>query len=244
MILTLAMFRGTLHTMIDKMPTHKQIAELRKSKNITMQQMADAVGISRPSYSNFESGQKKLSLEEAIKLSDFLGISLESFTKEHIPNNEKYKQMILEFLKCAGKGAKIPKTKLAKLLYLTDFAWFYEHLESMSGMTYKKMSYGPVPFEYFSVMEDFFEEGIIEEDQETFKGAKLIGLMSQTKDSDTDLLSKAEKKLIKKIEGKWRKLSTQQIVSFTHNQLPYVLAQKDGVVSYELITQEDKENVY
>ena len=45
---------------------------------------------------------------------------------------------------------KVPKTKLAKLLYLADFAWYYDHLKSMSGMQYRKITFGPVPDTFFS----------------------------------------------------------------------------------------------
>ena len=57
------------------------------------------------------------------------------------------------------KTEKIPKTKLAKLLYLADFAWYYEHLQSMSGMRYKKMQYGPVPNNYFALVDEAEHQG-------------------------------------------------------------------------------------
>ena len=207
-----------------------------------MQQAADALGISRPSYSNFEGGQKELTLTEAMNLAELLGVSLESFVRGHIPNNPKYREMTLEFLACAGR--KIPKTKLAKMLYLADFAWFYDHLESMSGMTYRKMDYGPVPVEYFSVIEGLFEDGVITEDQETYAGAKLIELAPTARRRGASLLTGEEKALIRKIEKKWRKAKTKEIVHFTHNQLPYMLAQKDGIISYALITQEEPGTIF
>ena len=111
-MLTYCLVFFILYRMTEEYSIYERIAQLRKERGIPMQDVADTIGISRPSYSNYEKGRKKLSLEEAKKLSDMLGIPLDAFVDGHIPNNEKYKQMMLAFLKCLGD--KVPKTKLAK----------------------------------------------------------------------------------------------------------------------------------
>jgi hypothetical protein len=47
---------------------------------------------------------------------------------------------------------------LAKLCYLLDFAWYYYNLEPITGLEYKKFAQGPVPDEYFSTLDELFEE--------------------------------------------------------------------------------------
>ena len=84
-----------------------------------MQQAADAVGISRPSYSNFEHGKKELSLTEAMKLSDLLGAPLEALVKGYVPNSKKYRQMILEFLTCAGKRSQKQNSQNYSILLIS-----------------------------------------------------------------------------------------------------------------------------
>ena len=102
------------------LPTmYERVTELRKSNNITMQQAADAVGISRPSYSNFEHGKKELSLTEAMKLSDLLGAPLEALVKGYVPNSKKYRQMILEFLTCAGKRSQKQNSQNYSILLIS-----------------------------------------------------------------------------------------------------------------------------
>ena len=123
--------------------------------------------------------------------------------------------MILAFLR---EGGKIPKTKLAKLLYFADFSWFYYHLESMSGMQYRKIQYGPVTDAYFRIIDEMFNNGEIAITQ-TEEGAMLI---SQTRSGTKVPLSKIkneEGSLIKKIEEKWKGKKTAEIVDFTHKQL-------------------------
>lgn len=223
----------------------KFIRELRLKKELSQAEVADKIGISRSSYISFEQGKTELSLSEAIKLTDLFGISLEEIRMELRPNYAKYKQMILAFLRFEKKsGAKIPKTKLAKLLYLADFAWFYKHLESMSGMSYRKIQYGPVPDAYFRVIEELFEEGTIDIDNKTKDGAFLI---SETRAGEQNTLSElgvAEKKLIKEISAKWKGKRTQDIVKFTHDQLPYSICEDSEIIPYGLITQENPGHVY
>jgi DNA-binding XRE family transcriptional regulator len=76
--------------------------------------------MSRPSYIAVEQGKKELSLSEAQKIADIFGISLKDMETGEVPDYEKYKEMILSFLRffSLGGDGKIPKTKLAKLLYL------------------------------------------------------------------------------------------------------------------------------
>ena len=104
-----------------------------------------------------------MTASEAEKLCELYAIPLEELFNSYIPDYEKYKQMVLAFLKTSltvGDG-RIPKTKLAKLLYLADFAWYYENLESMSGMQYRKIQYGPVADSYFRVIDELYENGQI-----------------------------------------------------------------------------------
>ncbi|MEA3344150.1 MAG: helix-turn-helix domain-containing protein [Patescibacteria group bacterium] len=220
------------------------IKVFRKRAGFTQKQVADKIGISRPSYIAIEQGKRELNLSEAEKLADIFGISIEDFFSGNAQDISKYKQMIFAFLRNSfANGEKIPKTKLAKFLYLADFGWYYNHFESMSGMRYRKIQYGPVPDVYFRVVEELYEDGKL--DIERTKGGAM--LISQTKSGErekTNLLNNAEKKLIQNIFKKWKDKRTPEIVDFTHNQLPYKLCSDGEIIPYALITQEDPEYVY
>ena len=116
------------------------IKSLRKERKLSQQEVAEKMAISRSSYIAIEQGKREFSLAEAKMLASLFGISLDELMNTATPNYEKYKQMILAFLRLGGK---VTKTKLAKLLYFADFGWFYNHLHSMSGMQYRKMQYEP-----------------------------------------------------------------------------------------------------
>ncbi len=231
------------------MTTHlpEFIKKLRTEKGLSQEQVATALGMSRPTYTAIESGKHDLDVEEAKKLASLFDIGIAELLSGIIPDIDKYKQMILLYLRMnMSPDGKIPKTKLAKLLYLADFAWFYEHLESMSGMQYRRIAYGPVPDSFFRALDELEVSGKIMIERKTSDDKDIL-LVSETEMNSNEHLHKmgtAETEMIKKIAHKWKDKKTSDIVNFTHNQLPYFLCRENELIPYELITQEDPDKVY
>lgn len=222
----------------------KTIKNLRLSSGLSQQQVADRLNIARTSYISIEQGKRELTLSEASKIADMFGIEIEDLETGMIPNYKKYKEMLIAYLRNAGHDtdSKIPKTKLAKLLYLADFVWFYNNLESMSGMKYRKIEFGPVPDTYFRALAELENDGLI---SITRKGdAILVGESEASKRDRLLSLNIEEKKLIKQISKKWKNKRTNEIVKFTHDQLPYSICETNEIIPYALITQEDPEYVF
>ena len=220
------------------------VQNLRKQRDLSQQEIAKKLGISRTSYIALEKGTRDPKLKEAKKLADILGVSINDFLNEEKPNFEKYRQMLFIFLRNnLSKDGKVTKTKLAKLLYLADFAWYYKHLESMSGMQYRKITYGPVPDAYFRIVDELYEEGKIDIET-TDEGAMLISQKKGGEREPVDMLSSKEKKLIDDISKKWKNKRTKEIVDFTHQQMPYTFCRDNEIIPYELIIQEDPGYVY
>ncbi|MDO8572455.1 MAG: DUF4065 domain-containing protein [bacterium] len=220
----------------------QRIKELRRKNNFSQEEVATELGISRPSYISLEQGKRELSLTEFGVLSKLFNVTIEDLLLDDGQKYKKYEQMLFAFLRNTAGDGKLPKTKLAKLLYLADFAWFYTTHASMSGLPYRKIEHGPVPNYYFTLLEELEGDGKISIQP---KGkAYLIAETRSGQKVEDNLLSIKEKKLIKEIAQKWRNKDTEEIVKFTHNQLPYTFADKGAVIPYELITQEDPDHVY
>lgn len=225
------------------------IRRLREERGMSQKELADKIGISRSTYISIENGKKELSLDEANTLARLFGISVDELLSGHIPDISKYKQMILTYLRMdLSKDGKIPKTKLAKLLYLADFAWFYEKLESMSGMQYRKIAYGPVPDAFFRALDELEESGKIEierkHDAAKDRDIILVKESESNRNEKIHALNQEERALMQNIGAKWKDKKTQEIVNFTHNQLPYTLCRMDEIIPYALITQEDPDAVF
>jgi len=222
---------------------YKLIKSLRLEKGLSQEEISQRLGLSRSSYIVFEKGKNELNLSQAAKIADIFGITLEQVESGIKPNYEKYQQMILAYLREAVSGdGSVLKTKLAKMLYLVDFAWFYEYLQSMSGMQYRRIKYGPVPDMYFRAIDELEESGKISINRKN----DLILISENRGSSHQPLaeLSKEELGLIKAIAKKWKDKKTGEIVDFTHNQVPYKICQPDEIIPYELITQQDPGYVY
>lgn len=225
----------------------RKIKEYRIKKGLSQEQVAKAIGVSRPTYTAIEVGKQKLDLEEAKKFANLFGIDVDTLLSGNIPKIDKYKHMILTYLRMnLSKDKKVPKTKLAKLLYLADFAWFYDHFESMSGMQYRKIAYGPVPDMFFRAIDELEGDGKIIIDRKVSEGKEMFLISESESNSNEKIntLSTLENGLMKKIAEKWKDKKTEEIVNFTHNQLPYFLCRENELIPYGLITQEDPGSVY
>ncbi|KKS44078.1 MAG: Helix-turn-helix domain protein [candidate division CPR1 bacterium GW2011_GWA2_42_17] len=216
------------------------IKALRTKRGLSQAELAIKLGMSRPSYIAIEQGKRELTIGEFEKLPGILGVSREELEGGETPDYEKYKQMILAFLRMGGR---MTKTKLAKLLYFADFGWFYYHLESMSGMQYRKIQYGPVADSYFRIIDEMFDGGEIDITQ-TKEGAMLISQTRSGAKIDLTKINKEEKVLVEKIGEKWKDKKTSEIVDFTHKQFPYLFANDNDIVSYDVFTQENPDEVF
>jgi transcriptional regulator with XRE-family HTH domain len=226
------------------------IERTRLERGYTQEQIARAIGVSRPTYATIESGKKELTVRQAEALSSILRIGMDdilgaadgsSVFSNILASTEKYKQIILNSLKYgASEDGRITKTKLAKLIYLADFIWYYLNSSPMSGMTYRKLPRGPVADVYFRALDELEEDGTIVREQ---KGRAILFSLIE-KEAPVGRLSDDELNLIKKIGKQWKNKSTDDIVNFTHEQLPWQICRDGEVIPYSLITQEEPERVY
>ena len=218
-----------------------KVTSLREQSGLTQEEVASKLGISRQRWILVEKGERDLSTEELEILAALFGFDVADFFEE-IPNVKKFKQMYFACLKfAANEHGNVPKTKLAKLLYLADFTNFFKSLEPMSGVKYRRLDYGPVADIFFSITDDLLESGKINIDI-LDRGAQMIS--SRTKEEDTSELSESELSQIKEICELWKDKPTQEIVNFTHEQKPWKMCRDGEYIPYSLIIQEDPDHVY
>lgn len=227
------------------------LKEIRQMYGLSQSEVADTIGVkSRGTIIAIENGERSLTSEELGRLADFLGVEIMDLVTFEIPDQNKYREMIVEtlrkYMEVSGHAAS--KTLLAKLIYLEDFAWYYENLKPMSGMKYRRLQYGPVPDQFFRVIDEMVENGdlqleIIPPAPGHRSPAQKLSLAADLQLEPNQYLSANEIRHIENIVTKWKDADVDEIVGFTHQQLPWQVCRPGEFIPYELITQEEPDNV-
>lgn len=219
----------------------ENLVKLRNKFGYSMEDVANKLGISRQTYGKIENDEAPLTTKQLDMLAAYFGVPVEEFFYG-VQNTDKFKQMYLYIVKQFGERG-LPKTKLAKLLYLVDFNHFYNNLESMSNVLYKCKEYGPLADSFLELTDNLYQTGDIKIDCLS-EGAQMIKIPACLNDFNFSLLSDDEKQEIEAVCEKWKDEPTQVIVNFTHHQKPWKSCRANEVIPYELILQEEPENVY
>ncbi|MBR3594663.1 DUF4065 domain-containing protein [Candidatus Saccharibacteria bacterium] len=233
----------------------EKITKLRLDNDYTQEFVAEKLGITRQSYIQTERGTRKPTTDDIEKLAGLYGVPVEEFFYQS-QNLDKFKQMYFYVLsKFAPAG--IPKTKLAKILYLADFYHYYEDLEPMSGVFYRRRQYGPLADVFLSLTDELYDSGKIDIDYLQYAAMVKLPKISSTESNlekskitstssavKFELLTNQEKKQIDKICEYWRERRTSEIVNFTHEQKPWMSCRDGEIIPYSLIIQENPDHVY
>ncbi len=223
------------------------IKYVREERNLSQALVAERCKMSRASYVAVEKGTKELTLAEAEAITQLFGITIDELLRTQAPDHAKYIQMILAVLRCAKKGkVAIKKTKLANVLYLADFAWYYTEQKSMSGLPYRKIDFGPMADAYFRLLEEMEQRGSINVKQ-IYRDDYHMYEIEETRASEKmvlALLNTRERALIEKIWNQWQNASTAEITKFTQEQAPYRESVSGEVIPYTLISQEDSYSIF
>lgn len=222
-----------------------KIKHLRESKGISQETAADTIGVSRPFYALLEQGKREPTVGQLYKLAALLEVDMNDLTtgidaRASFIKYKKFKDLILTCIRFGSDSdGKITKTKLAKLIYFSDFSWYFYTGQSMTDAMYRHIPKGPVADDYFRAIDELFERQAIAIEP---KGSALM--ISAVEEVDSSLLDKQEVELIKKICDKWRGRSTDEIVEFTHQQNPWRNSAPGTMIPYEMILTEPEANLY
>jgi transcriptional regulator with XRE-family HTH domain len=213
----------------------ENIKKLRVSKGLTQEQAANAMGVSRTTYAGIEADKRDLTVGGLEKLAAALAVSICDLL-DRPRDDEKFRQMYHYILRHFPNG--VPKTKLAKLLYLADFSCYYDTLQPMSGVSYIRREYGPVADIFFETTDDQHEKGMIR----IAELDRAMMIVSTTMEP-LSLLTDADRERLDEICGIWKDKPVAEIVNFTHEQKPWKACRNGEAIPYSLIIQEEPDRV-
>lgn len=234
-----------------------RLSELRKSKGYSQDELAKLLGISRPSLTQIELGNRNLSVIELKKIVDNLSISMDKLLSQDfkieditltkadnvdspdlrisIPTLQvdKFKDILLYILeKCAGKP-NIGETLLNKLLYFADFNYYEIYEEHLTGAEYRKLAFGPVPQKLDSIIKEMIASKWIKRFKTEYHGYPQTRYIPLTKPNLKNLKA-SEKDILDKVIEQYSDWSASAIIDYSHKDMPW-LASKDGeIIDYEL----------
>ncbi|KPK73165.1 repressor protein [candidate division WOR_3 bacterium SM23_60] len=237
----------------------QKIRELRAQNEISQEQLAKALKVSRSAISQIENGERKVCAEELIRLSEIFGMSVDSLLdleKEPVvvlqkykkkrqrksdvrisvpqKNLRKFKEVLLYILNKVGSKPNIGETVIYKLLYFIDFDFYEKYEEQLIGATYKKNHYGPTPVEFEEIMKRMLKEKEIEKVQSKYfqyPQRKYLPL----KKADLSHLKAHEIELIDDVLNRLSDMNASDISNYSHNDIPWVTTEDGGVIEYEAV---------
>ena len=134
-------------------------------------------------------------------------------------NREKTKQVIQFF----AEYLKPYKTKLNKLLFYSDFAFFRAYGESITGLKYQAIQFGPVPVNYDILFGALANTDVIDvEYAMTSKGEVERILPSPVNPFNKSLLTEQELEVLEYVAQKFRKTGAAEIAEISHKEPAWI----------------------
>lgn len=146
------------------------------------------------------------------------------------PDFEKISQVI------AYLNGKIElfKTKLNKLLFYADFIMYQRTGQSMTGIRYRAIPFGPVPAEYEKLYLKLQDDQKIKLVEVGFENGNYGEQIISSQKTNPESFSDTEIKVLEDIVNKFRGLTTKEIVDISHNELAWIENKEDRkIISYQ-----------
>ena len=236
----------------------KRISELRKLKNLSQADLAKNINLSRSSLVQIESGNRCVDILELQRLSMVLGFSLDQFMSENFAsiqqieyNTEekpekqeerisvpclqvnKFKNVLLYILeRCAGKP-NVGETVLYKLLYFSDFNYYELYEEQLTGASYRKLPFGPVPQKLDTIINQMIDNGQIQRVKTEYFGLQQTRYLPLEKANLTQLKA-SEKDVIDRVIEQMSDWSAAAISTYSHKDIPWLASKEGDEIDYEL----------
>lgn len=247
-----------MNTQLTQQSIGHRIASLRKHNGLSQEELAKNLNISRSSLTQIELGNRSVDVFELQKLSWTLKFSLDDFmsddftasqelgnssvnkstkSKERISTPkllvDKFKNILLYILsQCAGKP-NVGETVLYKLLYFSDFNYYELYEDHLTGATYRKLPYGPVPHKIDSIINQMIDEGQLQRVKTDYHGFPQTRYLPLVK-TDLTQMKASEKEVIDRVVEQMSDWSANAISNYSHKDMPWMASKEGEVVNYEL----------
>lgn len=244
---------------ISQIQIGQRIVVLRKKKQLSQDDLAKIVGISRPSLTQIELGKRSINVIELQKFAQILGFSLDDFISEgytadgiiiseesektktlsdrvSVPSLQlsKFKNVLLYILeRCAGKP-NVGETVLYKLLYFSDFNYYELYEEHLTGANYRKLPFGPVPQNLDAIINQMIDANQVQRIKSEYHGYPQTRYLPLEK-ADLTALKASEKEIMDRVIEQMSDWSASAVSNYAHKDIPWMASKEGEEINYELV---------
>ena len=221
------------------------IKNKRLLAGLSQSEVAESLGISRPTYMKIEQGLSKATEEQKALLAELFNISDESLVEDNTSNKitdikpkeippdnvNKFKQVLLYIVSKVGSRPNIGQTALYKLLYFIDFDFYEKNQKYLMGATYIKNTHGPSPVSFAKISKELEKEGLLVEVNSKYFGydQKKYLVTSEPVVSELTAIE------LKHIDDELERLATKsakELSELSHIDTPWKVAKDKQVLNY------------
>jgi transcriptional regulator with XRE-family HTH domain len=233
--------------------------ELRLKNNISQQKLAKLLGISRPTISQMENGEREISVDELIRFTEIFNTSSEFLlgikrqpevylvkdsedreyglsTRIDVPqkNTKKFREALLYIFNKVGSKPNISEIVIYKLLYFIDFDFYEKYEKQLIGATYIKNNYGPTPLEFQKIIDQLIEDEEITKVVSKYFEFPYTKHLLLKKPTFLELKGN-EIEIIENVLNRLSDMNANQISEYSHNDVPWLVTEDQDKIEYETV---------
>ncbi|HAC15778.1 MAG TPA: XRE family transcriptional regulator [Bacteroidetes bacterium] len=252
-----------MSTKLTQIQIGQRLTELRKVKGLSQSDLAKRIKISRSSLAQIELGNRGVDSLELQNFSVVLGFSLDDFmskdftaikrleNRDEIKIEElierisvptlsvnKFKNVLLYILERCGGKPNVGETVLYKLLYFSDFNYYELYEDHLTGASYRKLPFGPVPQKLDSIIDQMLQEGRLQRVKTEYHGFSQTRYLPLEKANLTHLKA-SEKEVIDRVIDQMSDWSASAISNYSHKDMPWLASKEGEEINYELVFYRD-----
>jgi transcriptional regulator with XRE-family HTH domain len=242
-------------------PLGPRIKQIRGSLGLSQQALAEKLGVSRPSISQIENGDRRVCAEELKRLAGIFNLSVDALLdpgKEpqivvresreaygsataprmriNVPQKNllKFEEVLIYILNKVGAKPNIGETVIYKLLYFIDFDYYEKYEDQLIGATYMKNKYGPTPLEFKKIVDQMMAKNeIIRVDDKYFEYPQRKYL--PLRKPDMGLLKGNEIEVIDNVLNRLSDMNAHELSDYSHNDVPWLTTEEGKTIEYEAV---------
>lgn len=222
------------------------IQNKRKASGFSQSEVAQSLGISRPTYIKLEQGITKPTEQQKDTLANLFDVSSDTLHKNiseivvkddirvrEVPKESvsKFEQVLLYVVSKVGNRPNIGQTAIYKLLYFIDFDYYEKNQEYLMGATYIKNTHGPSPVSFAKIARNLEKQGKLVEVNSKYFGFDQKKYLV-TAEPNLSSLSAQELKHIDNELERLASKSARELSDLSHIDTPWRVAKERQVLNY------------